>query len=64
MLMKKVRYSGDDWTDKHNLKEIYVAQKQVQEEFVDVVSYFGGVRLAQIEDSDLRLSTFFKKPPA
>ena len=53
MLMKQVRYSGEDWTDKHNLEKIYVAQKQVSEKFVDVVSYFGGVRLEQMEDSDL-----------
>lgn len=59
-LMAKIRVPDKEWLEPNNLKQVFLAQRAITREFVDVVSYFGGTRLDQIEDSNLRQSMFFK----
>ena len=59
--MKQIWLNGDEWVQKDNLKQIFLAQKRVCEEFVDIVSFFGGVRLSEMEESNIRLSSFFPR---
>lgn len=40
--MAKIRVLGDNWTNKETLKSIFISQRAISEEYVDIVSYFGG----------------------
>lgn len=63
MLMGKLWHHGDDWVEKENLWQIFLAQRAIGEEYVDVVSYFGGFWLKWIEESRLWISSIFKETP-
>jgi hypothetical protein len=44
-LMDKVRVNGDAWIKKEMLTQIFMAQKEIGDEYVDLLSYFGGFKL-------------------
>lgn len=57
--MGKIRVNGDAWIKKEMLTQIFLSQKEISEEYVDLCSYFGGFKLNRIEDSWLNVNMFF-----
>lgn len=58
--MNKIRVNGDAWIKKEMLYQIFNAQREIGEDYVDLLSYFGGFRLQRIEDSWLNVNMFFR----